>query len=72
MDKSPREQVYVESHHEEVQGRELRGHGNYEWNTDLIETKKLENYCTGLVVEWRNTNHEELTKNNTADLFTKH
>ena len=22
----------------------LRGHGNFEWNTDLTETKKFENY----------------------------
>ena len=36
--------VYVEAHHEEVQGRELRGQGNFEWNTDLIETMKLEDY----------------------------
>ena len=43
-DKSRRRQVNVEAHHQEVQGRELRGHGNFEWNTDLIETKKLENY----------------------------
>ena len=28
----------------EVKSRELRGQGNFEWNTDLIETKKLENY----------------------------
>ena len=42
-DKSPRGQVYVEAHHEEVQGCELRGQGNFEWNTDLIEKKKLEN-----------------------------
>ena len=67
-----RRQVYVEAHHKEVQGRESRGPRNFEWNTDLIETKKLENYtcqvaqCT---VERRNTNLEE---HNTADLFTKH
>ena len=41
---SPRRQVYVEAHHEEVQGCELRGRGNFEWNTDLIETMKLESY----------------------------
>ena len=41
-DKSPRRQVYVEAYHEEVHDSELRGHGNFEWNTDLIE-KKLEN-----------------------------
>ena len=40
-DKSPRRQVYVEAHHEEVQGRGLRGQGNFEWNIDLIETTKL-------------------------------
>ena len=39
-------QVYVEAHHEEVQDCELRGQGNFEWNTDLIETKKLENYTS--------------------------
>ena len=39
-----RRQVYVEAHHKEVQGRESRGPRNFEWNTDLIETKKLENY----------------------------
>ena len=27
-DKSPRGQVYVQAHHEEVQGHELRGQGN--------------------------------------------
>ena len=48
-DKSPRRQVYVEAHHEEVQDSELRGHGNFEWNTDLIE-KKLEN-CTCQVAQ---------------------
>ena len=37
-------QVYVEAHHEEVQDSELRGQGNFEWNTDVTETKKLENY----------------------------
>ena len=37
-------QGQVESHHEEVQDCELRGQGNFEWNTDLIETKKLENH----------------------------
>ena len=37
-------QVYVEAHHQEVQGRELRGPRNIVWNTGLIETKKLENY----------------------------
>ena len=68
-------QVYVEAHQEEVQDCELRGHGKFEWNTDLIETQKLENYtakhrtCT---MERHNTSLEELTKNNTADLFTKH
>ena len=43
-DKSPRRQVCVESRHEEVQGRELHGQGNFDWNTDLIETMKLEKY----------------------------
>ena len=43
-DKSPRGQVCVEAHQEEAQGRKLRGQGNFDWNTDLIETKKLENY----------------------------
>ena len=32
-----------EAYHEEVQDGELRGHGNFQWNTDLIE-KQLENY----------------------------
>ena len=41
--KSPRRQVHVEAHHEEVQDSELRVHGNFELNTDLIE-KKLESY----------------------------
>ena len=50
QDKSPRRQVCVEAHHEEVQGRELRGQGNVEWNTDLIETKKFEN-CTCQVAQ---------------------
>ena len=43
-DKSPRGQVFVGARHEEVQGRGLRGPGNFEWNTDLIETEKLENF----------------------------
>ena len=34
-------QVYVEAHHEEVQDCELRGQGNFEWNTD---PQKIENY----------------------------
>ena len=41
---SPQGKVYVEAHHEEVQGRESGGQGNFEWSTDLIETKKLENF----------------------------
>ena len=36
-----RGQVHAE-HHEGVQGRELRGHENLKWNTDLIETMELE------------------------------
>ena len=56
-----------EAHHEEVQGRELRGQGNFEWNTDLIETKKLENYtrqvahglCSGEAQHERRGAHEE-------------
>ena len=51
-------QVHVEAHHEEVQGRELRGQRNFEWNTDLIETKKIEKLhpqgCTG-AARWRGT-----------------
>ena len=39
-------QVYVEGHHEEVQGRESRGQRNFEWDTDLVETKKLEKYTS--------------------------
>ena len=39
-------QMCVEAHHEEVQACELRGQGNFQWNTDLIETKKLENYTS--------------------------
>ena len=31
-----------QGHHEEVQGRELRGHENLKWNTDLIETMEHE------------------------------
>ena len=41
---SPRGRVYIEAHHAKVQGRELGGQGNFEWSTDLIETKKLDNY----------------------------
>ena len=52
-DKSPRRQVYVEAHHEEVQVCELRGHGNFEWNTDLIE-KKLENYTCQVAQDLHN------------------
>ena len=40
---------YVEAHHEGAQDSELRGHGNFEWNTDLTE-KKLE-YCTCQVAQ---------------------
>ena len=66
-------QVYVEAHHEEVQDCELRGQGNFEWNTDLIKTKRttpsrLHRTCT---MERHNTNLEDLTENNTAHLFTK-
>ena len=43
-EKFPRKQVYVEARHEEVQGRVLRGLGNFEWATDLIEATKIENY----------------------------
>ena len=38
-------QVDVEAHHEEGQDCESRGQENFKWNTDLIETKKLENIC---------------------------
>ena len=43
-------QVYVEAHHERVQSRESRGQRNFEWNTDLIETRARELTCqvTGL------------------------
>ena len=37
-------QVYVEARHEEVRDCEVHGQGNFEWNTDFIVTKKLENY----------------------------
>ena len=49
-DTYPRGQVYVEAQHEEVQECELRGQGNFEWNTDLIATKNLEN-CTRQVAQ---------------------
>ena len=62
-------QVCVEAHHEEVLGRQLRGQGNFEWNTDLIETKKFENYARQVAQDLYSG--EELTKNNTADLYTK-
>ena len=42
-DKCSRKQGYVARTHEEVQGCELCGKGTLEWNTDLIETMKLEN-----------------------------
>ena len=73
-DKSPRGQVYVEAHNEEVQGRESRGQGNLEWKTDLIEKNKLENNTRQVAqdLQRRNTNLKELTKNNTADPYTKH
>ena len=51
-------QVYVEAHHEEVQGRELRGQRNFEWNTDLIETKKLENYTCQVAQDSGEAQHE--------------
>ena len=41
-DKFSRKQGCVARNHEEVQGCELRGKGTVEWNTDLIETMKLE------------------------------
>ena len=47
-------QVFVEAHHEDVQGRELRGQRNFEWNTDLIETKKIENYARKVAQELYN------------------
>ena len=60
-DKSPRRLVSVEAHHEEVQGRELRGQGNFERNTDLIETTRARLHKAYTVAR-RNTNLEELTK----------
>ena len=67
-------QVYVEAHHEGVQDCEVRGQGNFEWNTDLIETKRttpsrLHKTCS---MERHNTNLEDLTEDNTAHRFTKH
>ena len=53
-DKSPRRQVYVEAHHEEVQDCELRGQGHFERNTDNIETKKFENYTRQLALDLYN------------------
>ena len=41
-DESSRKQGFAARNHGEVQGCELRGKENLEWNTDLIETK-LEN-----------------------------
>ena len=55
---------------------ELRGHGNFEWNTDLIE-KKLENFTRQVAQdlyngEAQNEPREAQHKRNTADLYTKH
>ena len=41
-DKFVRRQGRDAGHHEEVQGRELRGQENLKWNTDLIEAMELE------------------------------
>ena len=76
LEKSPQGQVFVEAHHEEVQGRELRGQGNFQWNTGSHrdeEARELQppGYHRTCTVERRNTNLEELTKKSTADLFTK-
>ena len=43
-------QGQVETHHEDVQDCELRGQEIFEWSTDVIETKKLEN-CTCRVAQ---------------------
>ena len=37
-----RESTFVPGHNEEVQGRQLRGKEDLDWNTDPIETEKLE------------------------------
>ena len=76
-DKSPRGQVNVEAHHEEVQGRQLRGQGNFEWNTAHIETNKLENYTRQVSQDLYSgeAQHEPRgarEEQRTADLFTKH
>ena len=70
-DKSPRGQVYVEAHHEEVQGRELRGQGHLgvdhrsHRDEEARETTPARLHSTK---ERHNTNLEE---HNTADLHTK-
>ena len=43
-------QGQIETHHEDVQDCELRGQEIFEWSTDVIETKKLEN-CTCRVAQ---------------------
>ena len=56
LEKSPQGQVFVEAHHEEVQGRELLDKETSSGTQDLIGTKKLENcnpqVTTGPVL-WR-------------------
>ena len=59
-----------------MQDWELRGHGNFEWNTDLIE-KKLESYTRQVAQdlysgEAQNEPREAQHKHNTAYLYTKH
>ena len=65
-------QVYVEAHHEEVQDCELRGQGSFEWTTDLIETKKLENYTCQVAQDLYTGEAQHELRGVTADLFTKH
>ena len=52
-------QVYVEAHHEEVQDCELWGQGNFEWNTDLIETQVAQDLYNGEAQHERRGAHEE-------------
>ena len=68
-DKSPRRQVYVEAHHEEVQDFVLRGQGSFEWNTDLIETKKLENNTCQVVQDLYSGEAQIRTSRSSRRLF---
>ena len=70
-DKSPPGQFYVEAHHEEVQGRELRGQGNLERTHRSHRDEEARELhfagCTGPVL-WRGATR--ISRSTTLQIFT--